>query len=194
MNKKRLFIAFPVSPEVEQELRQVQTKFKSLNSQNRIKWVGDEGFHVTIVFLGETDENMIENIKKIFQPKADPPLAGKKYLLFTFLLYKIDAFPNQSEPKVIVVKLTEQGSESVNFQHELVKQLQELGLEIEDRRFTPHLTLGRNKFGDKIFGFEKIDINKISWQVNRIELIESELLPSGPSYTVIKSLQFNNHV
>lgn len=182
MNKKRLFIAFPVSQEAEKEMRFAQDKLRGLNPQSKIKWVGDEGFHVTIAFLGDVDENNIENIKKILKNIA------KNYLPFIFQLNKVDVFPNLREPKVIVVKIGRGVLQYARKIHdELSNALCNIGLEIENRRWNPHLTLGRDKFGDKIIGFEQVQIKNISWQVDKIELIESELLPNGPKYTILEN-------
>jgi len=68
--------------------------------------------------------------------------------------------------------------------YELGEQLADLGFEKENRKFVPHITLGRVK--KKINIEEPLPITKSIFDINEIGLIKSELRPSGSVYTPLK--------
>ena len=75
------------------------------------------------------------------------------------------------------------------------RQLQTLGFAREDRPFRPHVTLARIKsrppeeLKTLVLTHEDTDFGE--FPVAAIELIQSELRPNGPVYTVLNTVQLS---
>lgn len=177
----RVFIAFPVSSEAKEELQKIQNELEPLNRHGRIRWTKPEGMHVTLEFLGEITTDFVTRIAQILKTLST------KYMTFKFKLESVDAFPNKYEPKVIVVKVKDEAGDSYRLQKELHNELQALNLKLDNKNWHPHITLGRNKFHHHVQGLNTIEVKKIVWEVDKVELIESELLPDGPRYKVLST-------
>ncbi len=177
----RVFIAFPISNEAKDELQRIQNELEPLNRRGRIRWSKPEGMHITLAFLGEINEEKIENIKKILENIL------KKYSGFSYWLSQIDAFPDKEQANVIVVKVAEEGRASAKIQSELALELKKIGLYCDNHPWHPHITLGRNKSHHHVDGLNSVKVGKIVWKVDKIELIKSELSSEGPKYTILES-------
>jgi 2'-5' RNA ligase len=72
--------------------------------------------------------------------------------------------------------------------------LQEHGFEKDKRRFSPHLTLGRVKkpqnFTHLFKYMEKHPFGKMSFEVNEIVFMQSNLRATGAEYTPIQVYRF----
>ena len=101
------------------------------------------------------------------------------------------AFPNTRGPKVLWVGLSGDMDRLKTLQTAIDEEMHSvLGLDVETRRFNPHLTLGRVRNG--VLPFGQRDIGKVlesfklkeshAWTVDRVQLIQSTLTPDGPIY------------
>lgn len=78
--------------------------------------------------------------------------------------------------------------------------LSNFGIMKEERKFSPHLTLGRvkNPLNPEEKNFlvsrlaEKTDFSGLSFLVDTIQLIKSDLTGNGPIYSVIQSFKLCN--
>ncbi len=94
--------------------------------------------HVTLKFLGETDEAAIPKIIEAMDKavKGVPP--------FDITLKGMGSFPSASNIRVVWVGM--QGAEPlVGIAKVLDEECARLGFEREERPFSPHLTVGRMK-------------------------------------------------
>jgi RNA 2',3'-cyclic 3'-phosphodiesterase len=183
MQKIRAFIAveIPISKEIHQvlnELKKTQIDAKIVETQN---------MHLTLKFLGDTDEKLIDDIGKIIKNSAKniPP--------FQIALKSIGVFPNQNYIKVawIGVENTEnlkQIAETID------SKLQNLGFEKEKRPFSAHLTIARiksaknkEKLIDLINKYQNTEFQQI--KIDKILLKKSTLTPKGPIYTNLKEIK-----
>ncbi len=144
--------------------------------------------HVTLKFLGETDEAAIPKII------AAMDKATKGVAPFEIQLKGVGSFPSKDCIRVVWVGMY--GAEPLI---QIVKVLEDecarLGFEREDRPFSPHLTVGRMKdsrgtehvkgiierFKDHDFGVRP---------VKTIRLKKSVLSPKGPTYTTVAEVLF----
>ena len=166
----RLFIAFKV-PATEK----ISQILERLNKFEYVKTVEPENLHINLKFLGECIEQDIEKIKKAMES-----LEGK----FGIKLRGLSAFPDNEYVKVVKIDVV---SDKVKpLQEKLEYELEKFGFQREKRPFTPHLTLGRVKrkpedslkriFNDNDYG---------TFEVEKIELIESKLTSEGSIYRII---------
>jgi 2'-5' RNA ligase len=178
---KRIFIAIKIVPE-DRLLKLISSLRTGLNGE-RIKWTELENIHLTIAFLGDTEEEKIKSIQKMLIGKC------KGFGQFELILRGTGLFRNISDPRVIWTGIAP-SEDLVRLNNDIKNGLGEAGIPIEDRPFNPHLTLGRIKHvGDKsslktlLDKFSDIEIQKLA--VNEVILYESILKQTGPVYKPI---------
>jgi len=125
----RLFIAVEIPKEIQEELRSLQKEFRGLA---KIKFVGK--FHLTLKFLGDVQEDKVDEIKRRLKEISFKP--------FDQIIENIGVFPNEDKIKVIWVGVF--SKEINNLQGKIDDKLSDLFP--RDNLFIPHLTLGRVKF------------------------------------------------
>jgi len=148
-----------------------------------IRPVRPEHLHVTLRFLGDTDEALVGAIERAMRAAVEgvPP--------FSVGLDGVGAFPTPRKARVVWLGMT--GAEPLGrIASSLERAVVELGFEPEGRPFRPHLTCARVKSsgsGDRLA--ELVD----RWRghhfgevrVDAIELKRSVLTPQGPVYTTM---------
>jgi 2'-5' RNA ligase len=178
---KRIFIALKV--EVGETLLMMISSLKSVLGSDIIKWTNPDNIHITLAFLGDTDEKMIKAISSMLKEKCYG--SGK----FELILKGSGVFRNLSDPRIIWTGI--EPSEKLMHLNEIIMNgLKDLAIKMEGRPFNPHLTIGRIKhLNDKetlkalIEQYQNSEIQLIP--VNEVILYESILLQSGPVYKPI---------
>jgi 2'-5' RNA ligase len=184
----RLFIAVEISEEIKTELTKIIDKLKEADAD--VKWVGPEGMHITLKFLGEVDEKrkdkIIERMEKIFTPTPKILVWG-----FTVTFKGLGAFPDFKRPRVVWLGIEKGKEELTEVAKELDACLSELGFPAEKREFSPHLTLGRvkssrgrEKLMDALSSYNNFVLPKLT--VNEIILMQSILKREGAEYKRVK--------
>ena len=178
---KRTFIA--VKLKAGQQLYDAITGLKSSLGDERIKWVDTGNMHITLAFLGDTDEDTIESVSGMVRRKCGD------FGEFTFNISGTGLFKNINDPRIIWAGI--ESSEKLVMLYNRIKQgLEEIGMKTEDRKFIPHLTLGRIKWlknKDVLIRSVKEYSSKIFQEVTIEEVVyyESILHPTGPEYIPI---------
>lgn len=150
-----------------------------------IRWIKPASIHLTLKFLGETPDS------KIFDIVNSIEAASKEMLSFSLDCSGVGVFPTIRQPKVVWIGLKLQ-PELLKLQKEIDNSLIEFGYEQEKREFSPHLSLGRVnsylKAEEKVFLTGKmkeyLGSKVTSFSVEEIQLIRSDIKPSGPIYTI----------
>jgi 2'-5' RNA ligase len=154
-----------------------------------VKWVEVDNLHVSLLFLGEVDERDITPICRVVAESCAERDS------FSLSVEKVGCFPHLRRPRVVWVGVGAGGAELVGLHDALEPPLQELGCyRREDRRYTPHITLGRvrsERAGDQLASALKKYAN---WQggvteVREIQVLSSQLTPQGPVYTALSRAQ-----
>lgn len=192
--KHRLFIAFATSEEVKKTLEKVQNELKKANKKAQISWTKPQGFHVTIQFLGEVEEEMISKIQSILKQ------ISLKQQKFDYWINNLDAFPNVSHPRILTIRVREEHRQGSAIHNELVKELSKIDngikgnkTKFDNKPWKPHITIGRNKSNARIMGLDTVKLEKIIWEIDRMNLIKSELTSAGPIYTVLDTYILQNN-
>jgi 2'-5' RNA ligase len=177
----RSFLAFELPPEIREQIRAISTELRK--TALPVRWVKVENIHLTILFLGSVDEDMIGAI----QEKVNVVIHG-----FSPCGTKLDtvgAFPHWRRPRVIWIGLNGDIERLSDLRNDLQEELKPLGFVPEKRPFQPHLTLGRVKKSlgrddDITWIYERYrDIDSKLCLLNELILYKSELRPDGPVYT-----------
>ena len=179
--KRRLFIAI-IPPEAAMgEIEKAVAAVKSRLKQP-VEFEPRENWHVTLVYLGEQDEEIIPNIRESME--ASLGSFDYKPLATTDIVFA----PPFHEPRMIWLTLSENASQYLaEFRAELVNELKKHGVRWEDdvRAYRGHITLA--KFEPKTVE----ELGTLKWVcANRcdayaIELMASNAQDNGPKYTSI---------
>ncbi len=181
----RLFIALTLPQRIKKILAQAQAELRSGIVQGAVKWVELQNFHQTIVFLGEVEKGRVEKVISILNQVDFEPIELR--------LKKVGFFPDQNRPRVIWVGLKGEVEKLSHYFHQLRLALRRADFKF-DTRFSPHITLGRVRFGQGRASFESMVLKKVNQLIqtenslfvaDQIVLFRSQLTPNGPIYTPV---------
>lgn len=181
---KRLFIAVPSSITIQKIIGEIEHEWEKLTSHN-VKWVDPEQAHLTLHFLGDTEEGTVPEVIKIIKENT------AEIRPFLLVLRGLGAFPQPSNAMVAYINVEEIKSHILNtLRRNLSNQLKLLGFVVDERPFMPHITLGRLR-QTMALTTEWYVTRPISWSINEIQLVESKLHDTGPVYSIIESVHLN---
>jgi 2'-5' RNA ligase len=183
MTRLRTFIAVDLGKPIRDRLLTIQEKLAQTGAP--VKWVEVENLHVTLLFLGEVEDR---SVPAICQAVAD---VCKEYASFPMAVESAGCFPNPRRPRTLWVGIGEGVQELCRLHDALEPPLLDLGCyRREERKYTPHITIGRVKTerpGDKL---EPALAKNAAWRagettVREVLVMSSELTRDGPLYTVL---------
>ncbi len=150
-----------------------------------IKIVEDENIHLTLRFLGNISETMVDDIYEI--------LKSIKFKPFKIRISGVGCFPNINRPRVIWVGVSEGYDELKRIRNELERKLRGLGFKPEREEFVAHITVARVKSGRKREAIRKVleeykDFDAGEMTVKYIRLKQSILTPHGPIYRTLREV------
>ena len=183
MKTFRGFIAIDinVTPNILKFLKEIT------NSNADVKLVEPQNIHITLKFLGDVQEDKINDIEQIMKDSI------KEIKPFTIKLSETGVFPNQNYIRVVWIGIKD--AETIEtIARNIDERLSQLDFKKEKRGFSPHLTIGRVKTAkNKQLLLKAIedykDFEFCTQDVNSIKLKKSDLTPKGPIYTTLKEVK-----
>ena len=182
--RHRIFIAINLPKEVKKELEEYQLKWPELP----IRWTKVENLHITLAFLGYLSDEELVKVCQITKEVA------QGHESFSINLTKIIYGPPKKMPPRMVWAEGEKSRGLAELQIDLEKSLtgSRISFEPEKREFKPHITLGRIRQWEfrQIEPDERPEIDEeisLDFDVNSIEVMESQLKRGGAEYTVLES-------
>jgi 2'-5' RNA ligase len=172
----RTFLAYILPIDILNSALEAKNSLTSLNHRD-IKWVEDVNLHVTLQFLGEVNENKLQEIDGVISEMLLTAPAAE------FEIQGIEASP-AAQPRVIWIKL-ECSPERIKFHQKLASRLKQHCPEIEIKPFKPHITLGRVKDNIPPIILTKMlsyPIKQQKFISDEIVLFKSILSKKGPQY------------
>lgn len=180
--KFRAFISADIQPNegLSSLLRQLAM------SRADLKVVRPELLHVTLKFLGDTDDGLVEEIGSAIGR------ATEEVAPFTVRLVGMGAFPSMSNIRVVWVGMDD-GNVLGQIASRLDALMTPLGFERDKKGFKPHLTLARARSGRNLASVQEIIRANAAteygeYPVDRILLKKSVLGPAGPTYSVVREV------
>ncbi len=183
MVKIRTFIALELrNEEVINKLDQMATAIAKLGG---IKAVERENLHITIKFLGDTEEETAKKIARFLHEKVNPlvfPDGGSTIEIIGVGSFKLSTiFANVGMGVELVTKAFREVEEGLAKNFKIPR---------EQRAYTPHITLARvkNLQGQaagrlKTLIHENENTNFGESKVDGVVLKKSQLTPKGPIYS-----------
>lgn len=128
----RLFTAIDIPGEVQNNLRVL---LDHLRPTAKLSWSTVEKLHITTKFIGEWPEDRLEEMKSSLRKVTAPD--GVK-----IGVRGLGWFPNARNPRVFWARV-EGGEELKALARATEQAVHSIGVAVEDREYSPHLTLAR---------------------------------------------------
>jgi len=142
--------------------------------------------HLTLKFLGKTDkkDQIIEVLNKI--PKIKP---------FDLNFNGLGKFGRGADIRVVWVGIKPSENLKILFD-KIESHLEPIGFPREERKFSPHITLARNRQGqipeNLLNRIEDLSDQRIAAQeITSFQLYKSDLTISGPIYTTLSDFHLS---
>jgi 2'-5' RNA ligase len=190
-NIVRTFVAVEIPWEVKDRAQKMIRELESTAAN--VKWVRPEHMHWTLKFLGNIELTDVPAVCEAVT-RAVEPLAA-----FDLEARGAGAFPDPRRPRTVWVG-TGAGSEQMIELHDAIEfELAKLGYRSENRRFRPHLTIGRVRQADEGIGELGRLIQKHAEfdgglsLVDEVVVFSSELGREGPTHEPLCHVELKGH-
>jgi RNA 2',3'-cyclic 3'-phosphodiesterase len=124
----RLFIALPVPEEIADDLLALQSGVPDA------RWVTAENLHVTLCFAGEVQGAVVRDLEEELSDIVGPP--------FPVAIAGVEQFSSGKQPRALVA-LVERSGRLDWLQQKVSTVARNCGVDVERRKFRPHVTLAR---------------------------------------------------
>ena len=173
----RLFAGIPIVDEARREIVALLGRLQG--SGWPVRWVQEEGLHLTLKFYGEVAPERLEVIQEAVRFAAEG--TGSLGLR----LAELGAFPIPARPRVLWIGI-EAPSALELLQDRLERGGEAIGFPPEGAPFQPHVTLGRVREGHRLppRGLEEFGASYVRapFVGGQLVLYESVLSTKGPRY------------
>lgn len=185
----RLFVAIAIPDAVREEMARVQDELQPLVSHEAVRWTKLEQFHLTLRFLGDFPSDHVsdlqESVRGVCSSTAPLHLRAQG----------VGFFPNARSPRVIWVGANGDDNRLMDLQKKIEDAVRTFTVQKGGEYFAGHVTLGRFK------QFNRLEIRKLTacaetmkdrtfgeWTARGIEIVQSELSPTGARHTLLAAL------
>ncbi len=187
MENVRTFIAITLPSEIRSRMAAVEDDLRRTGAD--FKWVEPENLHLTVKFLGGVPADRLTAVGLALRK------AAAEIEPFHISLTGVGAFPNLAHPRVIWVGASEGVQEATALWRRVEDAMFVLGFPPDDRTFTLHLTLGRERSPGRS-GLLQQAAEKLGryefgrFEVASLTVFRSDLHPTGPIYTPLSIADF----
>ncbi len=187
----RLFVAFSVPPEVKKAIETAQDQIRRGLPEPSARWTRPEQFHLTLKFLGSVAFAQVPQLSEALR------LATVPFAPLRLTAASLGFFPNARRPRVLWVGVSDAAGQLLPVQKAVEAATRTFTSEGTEERFSGHVTLARFKeirgedaqklamlttpMHERVFG---------EWTAAGVELIRSQLSPTGASYTTVAVAPF----
>jgi 2'-5' RNA ligase len=186
----RVFVGLDIDPEIRERMTRYQEGVRGFAPEAR--WVKPESFHVTLKFIGEQKDELVEEIKRELATVRGQP--------FDISFRGNGFFPNARSPRVFWLGI-EGGEQLAQLAKAVDEAVARTGEPRETNDYRPHLTLARSgsgrpqpmpgdtpspplrRLGEKLEGKPAPEFGTMT--AREFFLYESKLSPAGARYTKI---------
>lgn len=187
----RTFIAIELDDSLAAFVADTQTMLQrtlSPASNRLVRWTHPEKAHLTLRFLGETDEDARRQIA------AEVARVAADHNALRLGLNKLGCFPKPQQPSVLWLGFTGDLAVLQALQSAVETVARDAGFAAEKRAFKPHLTIGRvqrnaasasrRRLGEEFARIASMqEVVSPPVQVDELVYMRSDLQPTGAVYT-----------
>jgi 2'-5' RNA ligase len=184
----RAFIALEMNEQQQRHLSQVMQRAARVLPS--VRWTDPSSIHLTLAFLGELDDERLE------QACSAAEEAAQNSSPFSYRLSRLGIFGPERQPRVIWMGIDEASGALLRLHAALRLALLQRGFAVEERPFAPHLTLARVKAPLALEEQQRLHsllaspqnelVPRDGYLVQHIDLMKSELSRVGAKYTSLK--------
>jgi RNA 2',3'-cyclic 3'-phosphodiesterase len=174
----RTFVAVFPPPEVQERALAMARR---LPLGGRVRWSRPENVHLTLKFLGDIREEILDNLCTALEKVCE------RHTAFDVGLAVLGAFPSARRAQILWAGVGEGSDRLRRLAESLDAAFAPLGFEREKRPYTPHLTLGRARGKPASFDPPPVEEDLGEFRVGRVELTESTLTHEGAIYRTVRA-------
>jgi 2'-5' RNA ligase len=180
--RTRTFIAIPAAPQVHVAAERLISRLRP--TAGDVRWIAVDHLHWTLQFLGDVDDL---EIPAVCDAVAAAAIESEP---FELAARGAGAFPAANRPRTLWIGAGQGSAELCRLQAAIQKRLKKLGYRSENRRFVPHLTLGRagrnarpRSLTDELAALADFDAGTML--VDEVTVFASHLTREGSEYRVL---------
>jgi RNA 2',3'-cyclic 3'-phosphodiesterase len=174
----RLFLGIPLTPAATAELSAYLERTFSDGVPGRV--VPAENWHLTVRFLGDLAPEACARLRGAIG-------AGGLGHPFEIRLGSVGAFPTPHRARVLWIGVTEGEPRLVSLAEAVERRVGRAGLSIEERPYSPHLTIARLREPADLSGrLRSTAPPAVSFAVSEVVLFRSQLGGGPPRYAVVE--------
>ena len=177
-------MAFELAPDAHRRAAALLEHLQRHPAAPAAAWVRPESLHVTLRFLGATDEGapLEKALRSAFRRLRAPRVQ----------LGPLGAFPRLGEARVLFQGVLDGSGLLVDAFHTFEREAQRLGFAPEPRPYHPHLTMARLRAPEDLRAWaEALDtplLAPTTASLDHLTLFRSDALPGGSVYTPLARL------
>ncbi len=183
MDGQRIFAAIELSDKARHvcghHIEEIRREFPSV----RVGWEHPEKLHITLKFFGNAEPHLVDEFRNHMSG-----IAGR-HERFLICLATPGVFPSPSRPRILWIGITDASGMIQSIYRDIEKASRGLGFTPEERTFHPHVTIGRirqpERFRELVTTHLNARIEPIEFEVRKLVLYESKLLPTGSVYSIV---------
>jgi RNA 2',3'-cyclic 3'-phosphodiesterase len=186
-----MFVAVEVPENVRLEVAEATKSLRRVLERARVSWTRPEQFHLTLKFLGNVDPAQLGPLTAALKTAC----SGVVPLGLTAA--GIGLFPSARAPRVIWVGVQDAAGLLAPLQSRIEQACAPFTAEQSEGRFQGHVTLARIK---QIHHHDAAELVRLvetlreprfgSWTAGSVELMRSELGPTGAKHSLVEEIQF----
>lgn len=189
---KRIFIAVDISGETRRKVSQYIEDLRRKYGRLRVGWEKTEKLHLTLKFLGDTDEKRLRDLiaaanetRKFFSP-------------FKLQILQTGVFPNPRKARVLWLGVKDETNSLKKLNDVFESRCEKIGFEREKRNFSPHLTIARLREPEKSYELAETHLRENffsdEFDVSEVAIYESRLTPGGSLYSIVSRHKFEKEI
>lgn len=137
--------------------------------------------HITLRFIGDVEEDRIDEIEEIVNNAIRNVKRGR------LNLKGVGAFPNERNPRILWVGIDSE-LPLVKITEEISRGLKSAGIQFDEKPFKPHITVGRIEghpnLTHLINNYRNMEFT--TYIPDSIRIMKSELTPKGAEHTIMR--------
>ena len=187
----RTFVAVEIPLETKDKARRAITALDVTAA--KVKWVEPAHLHWTLKFLGDIDILETPAICEAVARAAEP------LACFDVEAHGLGAFPDAQRPRTVWIGMRRGNEQMIELHDAIEFELAKLGYRSENRRFRPHLTIGRVRQSpagvDELGALidQHADYDAGVSLVDEVVVYSSKLSREGPTHEALCHVELKGH-